>query len=413
MVSAWVPQTLTGSRQVGGYLATMEFRRIHALPPYAFAEIDALKMAARRADVDVIDLGFGNPDIPSPQIAVEKLAEAAQNPRNHRYSQTRGVPRLRQAITDLYLRKFGVELDPETQACVTIGAKEGFSHLMWVLLGPGDTALVPSPSYPIHIWGPILAGAGVHYVRMGPGQDFFANLHAAWEQAWPRPRVVVMSFPHNPTGTCVDLEFMTKMVQFARDHGVLLVHDFAYADLGFDGYDPPSLLQVPGADEVAVEIYSMTKSFSMAGWRVGFMLGNAEVVGALARLKSYLDYGTFQPIQIAAIVAMNEAPDYPKEVNKIYLGRRDALIDGLGRIGWNIEKPRGTMFVWAPLPEPYAEMGSLEFCKMLVQEGKVAVAPGVGFGPGGEGFVRFALVENEQRIGQAIRGIRKALTKLG
>ena len=391
----------------------MEFRRIHALPPYAFAEIDALKMASRRADVDVIDLGFGNPDIPSPQIAVEKLAEAAQNPRNHRYSMTRGVPRLRQAITDLYARKFGVELDPETQACVTIGAKEGFSHLMWVLLGPGDTALVPSPSYPIHIWGPILAGAGVHYVRMGPGEDFFANLHAAWEQAWPRPRVVVMSFPHNPTGACVDLEFMTRMVQFARDHGVLLVHDFAYADLGFDGYDPPSLLQVPGADEVAVEIYSMTKSFSMAGWRVGFMLGNAEVVGALARLKSYLDYGTFQPIQIAAIVAMNEAPDYPKEVNKVYLGRRDALIDGLARIGWNIEKPRGTMFVWAPLPEPYAEMGSLEFAKMLVQEGKVAVAPGVGFGPGGEGFVRFALVENEQRIHQAIRGIRKALTKLG
>lgn len=391
----------------------MEFRRIHALPPYAFAEIDALKMAARRAGEDVIDLGFGNPDIPSPQIAVEKLAEAAQNPRNHRYSATRGVPRLRLAITDLYKRKFGVDLDPETQACVTIGAKEGFSHLMWVLLGPGDTALVPSPSYPIHIWGPILAGAGVHYVRMGPGEDFFANLHAAWEQAWPRPRVVVMSFPHNPTGTCVDLEFMERMVHFAREHQVLLVHDFAYADLGFDGYDPPSLLQVEGAEDVAVEIYSLTKSFSMAGWRVGFMLGNAEVVGALARLKSYLDYGTFQPIQIASIVAMNEAPDYPREVNAVYLGRRDALCDGLARVGWNIPKPKGTMFVWAPLPEPYEEMGSLEFCKMLVQEGKVAVSPGVGFGPGGEGFVRFALVENEQRIGQAVRGIRKALTKLG
>jgi len=391
----------------------MEFRRIHALPPYAFAEIDALKMAARRAGEDVIDLGFGNPDVPSPQIAVEKLAEAARNPRNHRYSATRGIPRLRQAITDLYERKFDVSLDPESQVCVTIGAKEGFSHLMWVLLGPGDTALVPSPSYPIHIWGPILAGAGVHYVRMGPGEDFFANLHAAWEQAWPRPRVVVMSFPHNPTGTCVDLEFMTRMVQFARDHQVLLVHDFAYADLGFDGYDPPSLLQVPGADEVGVEIYSLTKSFSMAGWRVGFMLGNRDVVGALARLKSYLDYGTFQPIQIASIVAMNEAPDYPREVNAVYLGRRDALCDGLARIGWSIPKPMGTMFVWAPLPEPYEEMGSLEFAKMLVQEAKVAVSPGVGFGPGGEGFVRFALVENEQRIGQAIRGIRKALTKLG
>jgi alanine-synthesizing transaminase len=391
----------------------MEFRRIHALPPYAFAEIDALKMAARRAGEDVIDLGFGNPDVPSPQIAVDKLAEAARNPRNHRYSATRGLPRLRLAITDLYRRKFGVGLDPESQVCVTIGAKEGFSHLMWVLLGPGDTALVPSPSYPIHIWGPILAGAGVHYVRMGPGEDFFANLHAAWEQAWPRPRVVVMSFPHNPTGTCVDLDFMTRMVQFARDHQVLLVHDFAYADLGFDGYDPPSLLQVPGAEDVAVEIYSLTKSFSMAGWRVGFMLGNAEVVGALARLKSYLDYGTFQPIQIASIVAMNEAPDYPREVNHVYLGRRDALCDGLARIGWDIPKPKGTMFVWAPLPEPYEEMGSLEFAKMLVQDAKVAVSPGVGFGPGGEGFVRFALVENEQRIGQAVRGIRKALTKLG
>ena len=391
----------------------MEFRRIHALPPYAFAEIDALKMAARRSDVDVIDLGFGNPDIPSPAIAVEKLAEAAQNPRNHRYSQTRGVPRLRLAITDLYRRRFGVELDPETEACVTIGAKEGFSHLMWVLLGPGDTALVPSPSYPIHIWGPILAGAGVHYVRLGPDQDFFANLHAAWEQAWPRPRVVVMSFPHNPTGTCVDLDFMTRMVEFAREHDVLLVHDFAYAELGFDGYEPPSLLQVPGAKDVAVEIYSLTKSFSMAGWRVGFMLGNPEVVAALARLKSYLDYGTFQPIQIASIVAMNEAPEYPREVNQIYLGRRDALVDGLARIGWQIEKPKGTMFVWAPLPEAYKELGSLEFAKMLVQEAKVAVSPGVGFGPGGEGFVRFALVENEQRIGQALRGIRKALVKLG
>ncbi len=399
----------TGRRYPRG----MEFRRIHALPPYAFAEIDALKVAARRSDVDVIDLGFGNPDIPSPAIAVEKLAEAARNPRNHRYSMTRGVPRLRLAITDLYRRRFGVDLDPETEACVTIGAKEGFSHLMWVLLGPGDTALVPSPSYPIHIWGPILAGAGVHYVRLGPDQDFFANLHAAWEQAWPRPRVVVMSFPHNPTGTCVDLEFMARMVEFARDHDVLLVHDFVYAELGFDGYEPPSLLQVPGAKDVAVEIYSLTKSFSMAGWRVGFMLGNPEVVAALARLKSYLDYGTFNPIQIASIVAMNEAPDYPLEVNEIYLGRRNILVDGLARIGWDIPKPRGTMFVWAPLPEPYEEMGSLEFAKMLVKEAKVAVSPGVGFGPGGEGFVRFALVENEQRIGQALRGIRKALVKLG
>ncbi len=390
----------------------MEFRRIHALPPYAFAEIDALKVSARRAGEDVVDLGFGNPDLPSPEIAVEKLAEAARNPRNHRYSATRGLPRLRLAISDLYKRQFDVDLNPDTEVCVTIGAKEGFSHLMWVLLGPGDTALVPSPSYPIHIWGPILAGAGVHYVRLGPDQDFFANLEAAWEQAWPRPRVVVMSFPHNPTGTCVDLDFMARMVGFARDHDVVLVHDFAYAELGFDGYRPPSVLEVPGAKDVAVELYSLTKSFSMAGWRVGFMLGNAEVVGALARLKSYLDYGTFQPIQIASIVAMNEAPDYPKEVAEVYRGRRDALVDGLARIGWQIPKPEGTMFVWAPIPEAYAEMKSLEFAKLLVREAQVAVSPGVGFGPGGEGFVRFALVENEQRIHQAIRGIRRALTKL-
>lgn len=391
----------------------MEFRRIHALPPYAFAEIDALKVASRRAGVDIIDLGFGNPDLPSPDVAVDKLAEAARNPRNHRYSATRGIPRLRLAISDLYRRKFDVHLDPDAEVCVTIGAKEGFSHLMWVLLGPGDTALVPSPSYPIHIWGPILAGAGVHYVRLGPDQDFFANLEAAWEQAWPRPRVVVMSFPHNPTGQCVDLEFMARMVEFARTHDVLLVHDFAYADVGFDGYQPPSLLQVPGAKDVAVEIYSLTKSFSMAGWRVGFMLGNPEVVGALARLKSYLDYGTFQPIQIASIVAMNEAPDYPAEICSVYQSRRDVLIDGLERIGWHIPKPEGTMFVWAPIPPEYEELKSLEFAKLLVKEAHVAVSPGVGFGPGGEGFVRFALIENEQRVHQAIRGIKRALPKLG
>src|SRR6195952_1527936 len=390
----------------------MEFRRINALPPYAFGQIDALKMQLRRAGEDVVDLAFGNPDLPSPDVAVEKLIEAVRNPRNHRYSTSKGIPKLREAVASLYERKFGVTLDFETEVCSTIGAKEGFSHLMLALVGPGDTALVPSPPYPIHIWGPILAGAAIHYVRLGPEQDFFANLHAAWEQAWPRPRVVVASFPHNPTGTCVDLEFMTRMVQFARDHDVLLVHDFAYAELGFDGYEPPSLLQVPGAKDVAVELYSLTKSFSMAGWRVGFMLGNAEVVAAIARLKSYLDYGTFQPIQIASIVAMNEAPEYPREVNEIYLGRRDTLVDGLARIGWDIPKPRGTMFVWAPLPEAYEELGSLEFAKMLVKEAKVAVSPGVGFGPGGEGFVRFALVENEQRIGQALRGIRGALPKL-
>jgi len=391
----------------------MEFRRINALPPYVFATIDTLKMDARRAGEDVIDLGFGNPDIPSPEVAVDKLCDAARNPRNHRYSASRGIPKLRLAIADLYRRRFGVELDPDTQACTSIGAKEGFSHLMWTVLGPGDAALVPSPSYPIHIWGPVLAGADVRHVRLGPDQDFLANLMLSWEESWPRPRVIVLSFPHNPTTTTVDLAFMTRMVEFAREHDVLLVHDFAYADLGFDGYDPPSILQVPGATDVAVELYTLTKSFSMAGWRMGFLLGNEEVVAALARLKSYLDYGTFQPIQIASIVAMNEAPDYPVEVNHIYRSRRDALIDGLARVGWAIDRPRGTMFVWAPIPQPYEEMGSLEFAKMLVREAKVAVSPGVGFGPGGEGYVRFALVENEQRIGQAVRGIRRALTKLG
>jgi len=396
-----------------GTVQWMEFRRINALPPYVFATIDTLKMDARRAGEDVIDLGFGNPDIPSPTVAVDKLCEAVRNPRNHRYSSSRGIPKLRLAVTDLYRRRFGVELDPDTQACTTIGAKEGYSHLMWTMLGPGDAALVPSPSYPIHIWGPIFAGAEVRHVRLGPEQDFLANLLEAWEESWPRPRVIVLSFPHNPTTACVDLDFMTRMVAFAKEHGVLLVHDFAYADLGFDGYEPPSLLQVPGAADVAVELYTLTKSFSMAGWRMGFLLGNEEVVAALGKLKSYLDYGTFQPIQIASIVAMNEAPDYPLEVNRVYKGRRDALIDGLSRAGWEIDRPLGTMFVWAPIPEPYEEMGSLEFAKMLVQDAKVAVSPGVGFGPGGEGFVRFALVENEQRIGQAVRGIRRALTKLG
>ena len=391
----------------------MEFRRINALPPYVFAAIDARKMEFRRRGEDVIDLAFGNPDIPSPNIAVDKLCEAARNPRNHRYSASKGIPKIRKAICDLYQRKWGVELDPDTEAINTIGAKEGLSHLMWTLVQPGDSALVPSPSYPIHIYAPMLAGAEARQVRLGPDQDFFANLTQAYEEAWPRPRVIVMSFPHNPTTACVDLDFMARIVAFAKEHDIFVVHDFAYADLGYDGYEPPSILQVPGAKDVSVELYTLTKSFSMAGWRVGFMVGNAEVVAALTDLKKYLDYGTFQPIQIASIVAMNEAPDYPKQVCEIYKGRRDALIDGLARIGWEIEKPKGTMFVWAPLPEPYADMGSTEFALMLVEEAKVAVNPGVGFGLGGEGFVRFALIENEQRIGQAVRGIRKALTKLG
>jgi len=390
----------------------MEFRRINALPPYVFTIIDGLKMGARRAGDDVIDLGFGNPDIPSPDIAVEKLAEAARNSRNHRYSASRGIPKLRAAAAALYERKFGVDLDPDTEIINVIGAKEGLTHLMWVLLDSGDTALVPTPSYPIHIYAPLFAGADVRRVPLGPDEDFFANLMHDWENAWPRPRVIVLSFPHNPTTTCVDLEWLTRLVAFAKERDVILVHDFAYSDTAFDGYQPPSIMQVPGAKDVAVEFYTLTKSFSMAGWRVAFMVGNPEIVAALGKLKSYLDYGTFQPVQIAAIVAMNEASDYPKEVNNIYWGRRDALCDGLNRIGWAVERPKATMFVWAPIPEPYREMGSLAFSSYLVQEAKVATSPGVGFGPTGDGFVRFALIENEQRIGQAMRNMRKALTKL-
>jgi alanine-synthesizing transaminase len=398
----------------------MEFRRINGLPPYVFATMNDLKAAARHDGRDVIDMGFGNPDLPSPDVAVEKLAEAVHNPRNHRYSASRGIPKIRQAIANLYLRKFDVAIDPETEVVTTIGAKEGLSHLMWVLVGPGDTALVPSPSYPIHIYAPLFAGADVRHVLLGgndagdaaPGEAFFGNLMEAWESAWPKPRVIVLSFPHNPTTECVDLAWMTRIVEFAKEHDVVLVHDFAYADIAFDGYRPPSILEVPGAKDVAVELYTMTKSFSMAGWRVGFMVGNAPIVQALTKLKSYLDYGTFQPVQIAAIVAMNEAPDYPKYINECYQSRRNSLCDGMNRIGWEITPPKGTMFVWAPIPEPYKEMGSLEFSKYLLQEADVATSPGVGFGPGGDGHVRFALIENEQRVGQAIRGMRKALTRL-
>jgi alanine-synthesizing transaminase len=395
----------------------MEFRRINGLPPYVFTVINELKVAARRAGDDVIDLGFGNPDIPSPDIAVDKLCEAAHNARNHRYSASKGIPKLRRAVADLYLRRFEVELDPDSEVVTTIGAKEGLSHLMWVLVGPGDTALVPTPSYPIHIYAPLFTGAEVRQVPLGDGSEgdgttFFHGLIEAWEHTWPKPRVCVFSFPHNPTTTCVDLAWMQRIVDFARERDIVLVHDFAYSDTAYDGYMPPSVLQVPGAKDVAVELYTLTKSFSMAGWRVGFLVGNAAVVQALTKLKSYLDYGTFQPIQIAAIVAMNEAAGYPKVVNEIYQGRRDALCDGLSRIGWDVPKPKGTMFVWAPIPEPYRELGSLEFAKLLVSEADVATSPGMGFGTGGEGFVRFALIENEQRIAQAVRNMRRTLTKL-
>jgi alanine-synthesizing transaminase len=391
----------------------MEFRRITNLPPYVFTVIDGLKVAARRAGEDVIDLGFGNPDLPSPPTAVDKLCEAVRNPRNHRYSASRGIPKLRQAVADLYERRFGVTLDPETEAITTIGAKEGFSHLMWVLLQPGDAALVPSPSYPIHIWGPLFAGADVREIPVGTGEDFFENVQQSYRFSWPRPRVIVLSFPHNPTTTCVDLAFMQRMVDFALENEVLLVHDNAYAELGFDGFRPPSILQAAGAKECAVELYSMTKAFSMAGWRMAYLVGKPEVVQALAKLKSYLDYGAFQPIQIAATVTLNEDPDHPERAQAIYQSRRDALCDGLARIGWEVEPPRGTMFVWAPIPEPYRDLGSVEFASMLVREAKVATSPGIGFGPGGDGHVRFALIENSQRIGQGVRNLRRALTKLG
>jgi alanine-synthesizing transaminase len=401
----------------------MEFRRIENLPPYVFTIINNLKIEARRNGADVVDLGFGNPDIPSPDIAVQKLAEAAQNPRNHRYSLSRGIPKLREAIAGYYKKTWDVDLDPELEITNTIGSKEGFSHLMWVLLEHGDAAIVPTPSYPIHMYGPLFAGADLRQVpirslshpeaRENFADDFFESLHTAYDIGWPKPRVLVISFPHNPTGASVDLPFMQRVVDFCRERDMIVVHDFAYADVGFDGVQPPSILQAEGAREVAVEQYSMTKSFSMAGWRCAFMLGNAEVVQALVKLKSYLDYGMFQPVQIASTVALNEASDFPKEICATYESRCDALLEGLTRIGWDVPKPGGTMFVWAPIPEAYSEMGSVEFCSMVVNECDVALSPGVGFGPGGEGYARFALIENEKRIQQAVRNLRRGLTKLG
>ncbi len=395
----------------------IEFRRVGNLPPYVFAHINELKLELRRAGEDVIDLGFGNPDIPSPEVAVDKLGEAAHHTRIERYSARRGIPKLRQAVADLYKRRFDVDLDPDTEVISTIGAKEGFSHLMWVLLGPGDAAIVPSPSYPIHIWGPLFAGAAVREVPMTTDVNddghFLDRIRHVFDHSWPRPRVIICSFPHNPTTACVDLDFFQELVDFAREKEVIVVHDNAYAELGFDGWRPPSILQADGAKECAVELYSMTKSFSMAGWRMAFLAGNAEVVQALAKLKSYLDYGTFQPIQIAATVTLNEAIDFPSEVLAVYQRRRDALCEGLDRMGWDMPRPKGTMFAWAPIPEPYAEMGSVEFASTLVRDAEVALSPGVGFGPGGDGFVRFALIENEQRISQAMRNLKKALPKLG
>ncbi len=389
----------------------IELRRVGALPPYAFAEVDRLKLELRRAGEDVVDLGFGNPDLPSPPVAVEKLVEAARNPRNHRYSASRGLPNLRRAICDLYRRRFRVELDPDGEAVATIGAKEGLSHLLWVLLQPGDAALVPDPSYPIHRFAPLLAGASVAAFPVDD-EDLLGSVREALGRARPHPRVLLVSFPHNPTTRVATPELMQGLVDLARERDLFLVHDFAYADIAFDGHRPPSILQAEGAKDVAVELYSLTKGFSMAGWRVGFAVGNGRVLAALARLKSYLDYGTFQPIQIAAIVALTEAADYPDRVRETYRARRDALCRGLARAGWPVEPPLGTMFVWAPIPPPYRSEGSQAFARRLLREARVCVSPGAGFGPAGEGYVRFALVENEHRLRQAVRGIRAALSAL-
>ena len=386
-----------------------EFRRVGRFPPYVFAQVNALLASARRAGEDVIDLGMGNPDIPTPEPIVEKLIEAARNPRNHRYSMSRGLPKLRRAICDFYERAYDVTLDPETEALAVIGAKEGLSHLMWILLEPGDSVLVPEPTYPIHTYAPMLAGANVIRVPLSLDADFFRNLTEAFDNTSPSPRVVIVSFPHNPTTATVELEFFERLVQFARRNDVLIVHDMAYADLVFDAERAPSLLQVPGAKDVGVEFFSMSKSYSMAGWRLAFMVGNPEIVAGLGRLKSYLDYGVFQPIQIAGIIALNECTEAPKEIRETYRGRRDALVAGLSRAGWDIPIPPATMFAWAPIPEQFKDMGSLEFSKMLINKAKVAVSPGIGFGRAGDGHVRFALVENEHRIRQAVRGIKAVL----
>jgi alanine-synthesizing transaminase len=386
-----------------------EFRRIQRLPPYIFTIIDTLKIEARRAGEDIIDLGMGNPDLATPKPIVSKLVEAVKNSRCHRYSASKGVYKLRLAITDWYRRNYQVELDPDTEAIATIGAKEGLSHLALATISSGDVVFVPNPAYPIHPYSVIIAGGDLISIPLTKDRDFFTELINATKRTWPHPKMLIISFPHNPTTTVVDIDFFRRIVDFAREHNIMVIHDFAYADLVFDGYRAPSFLQVPGAKDVGVEFFSLSKSYSMPGWRVGFCVGNKTMISALARLKSYFDYGIFAPIQIAAIIALNEAEDSVPGIVDTYRKRRDTLIDGLKRIGWEIEKPKGTMFVWAEMPESHRAMGSLEFSKLILKEGKVAISPGIGFGEYGEGYVRFALVENEHRIKQAIRGIKKAL----
>jgi alanine-synthesizing transaminase len=383
------------------------FARIDRLPPYVFAIVDELKLKARRAGEDIIDFGMGNPDAPPPQPVIDKLCEAANKPHNHRYSASRGIKRLRLGIADYYRRHFNVELDYDSEVMTTIGVKEGFSHLMWAIVNPGDLVLVPTPAYPIHTYGPIFANGNVLHLPLESTEQLLYEVQQACRRLWPRPKALVLNFPHNPTTTCVDIGFFEQVVDLARAHGLIVVHDFAYADLVFDGYRAPSLLQVPGAKEIGIEFFSMSKSFNMPGWRVGFAVGNPTLVGALRKIKSYLDYGIYQPIQIASIIALNDMDQEVLAIRELYQLRRDSLVQGLQRIGWSVQKPRGTMFVWAKIPEPYQAMGSLEFAKHVLKEAKVAVSPGIGFGEGGDQYVRFALVENEHRTRQALRGLRR------
>ncbi len=383
------------------------FRRIERMPPYVFAIVNELKMKARRRGEDIIDLGMGNPDQGTPQHIVDKLCEAAENPKNHRYSLSKGIPKLREAITDWYRRKYDVVLDPETEAIATIGSKEGISHLALTLIGPGDSVLVPNPTYPIHAYSVIVSNGDVRHVPMTLDGDFFFELSEAYRQTWPRPKAVMLNFPHNPTTRVVDRDFFEKVVAFAKENNVIVIHDLAYAELVFDGYRAPSFLEVDGAKDVGVEFTSLSKTYNMPGWRVGFCAGNPEIIAALTKMKSYLDYGMFQPIQIAAIIALKGDQDCVREIVTMYRSRRDVLCDGLNRIGWEIEKPKATMFVWARIPERYRALGSLEFSKLVLDKAKVAVSPGIGFGDYGDEFVRFALVENEHRTRQAVRGIRE------
>ena len=390
-----------------------EFPRIKRLPPYVFNIVNELKARARARGEDIVDFGMGNPDRPTPKHIVDKLVEAAQRPDTHRYSVSRGIPRLRRAICGWYKQRFEVELDPESEAIVTIGSKEGLAHLTLATLGPGDGVLVPNPSYPIHPYGVVIAGADIRHVPLVPGVDFFAEMEKAIRTTWPRPKMLILNFPANPTTQCVELDFFAKVVDICREHGIWVVHDIAYADIVFDGYKAPSILQVPGATDIAVECFSLSKSYNMPGWRVGFMCGNRELIAALARMKSYLDYGMFTPIQVAAIAALEGPQDCVAETVETYRARRDTLCDGLESVGWHVERPKATMFVWAPIPEPYRDMGSLEFSKKLLAEAKVAVSPGVGFGDYGDDHVRFGLIENEHRTRQAVRGIRAMLRSDG